>query len=74
VIKERDTVVLTRDVPECKLREGDAGAVVFVHGGGASYEVEFVRLGGETLAVVMLPAAAVRPVTGREIMHAREVA
>jgi hypothetical protein len=74
MFQELDTVVLTRDVPEHKLREGDVGAVVFVHGGGAAYEVEFVRFGGETLAVVTLPADAIRAVTGREMMHAREVA
>lgn len=74
MIQELDTVVLTRDIPERKLRKGDLGAVVLVHGEGVSYEVEFVTLGGETLAVVTLPADAVRAVTGQEIAHAREVA
>jgi len=74
MIKELDTVVLTRDVDERKLRKGDLGAVVLVHGNGTAFEVEFVTLGGETLAVVTLPADAVRAVTGREIAHAREVA
>ena len=41
---------------------------------GAAYEVEFVTLGGETIAVVTLSADAVRPITGREIAHARAVA
>ena len=74
MIKELDTIILTRDIPEQKLRKGDLGAVVFVHEGGAAYEVEFVTLGGGTLAVVTLPADAVRTATGREIAHAREVA
>ena len=74
MIQQLDTVILTRDIPEQKLRKGDLGAVVLVHQGGAAYEVEFVTLGGETLAVVTLPAAAVRAATGREIAHAREVA
>jgi hypothetical protein len=73
MIKELHTVVLTRDVPEEKLRQGDPGAVVLVHGDGRAYEVEFVTLGGETVAVVTLPPDAVRAVTGREIAHAREV-
>jgi hypothetical protein len=74
MIQTPDTVILTRDVPEQKLRKGDLRAVVFVHEQGRAYEVEFVTLGGETLAVVTLPADAVRVATGREIAHAREVA
>lgn len=74
MIQELDTVVLTRDIPQQKLRKGDLGAVVLVHKDGAAYEVEFVTLGGATLAVVTLPADAVRAVTGHEIAHAREVA
>jgi hypothetical protein len=38
MFKELDTVVLARDIPEYKLRKGDLGTVVFVHGGAASYE------------------------------------
>ena len=74
MIQELDTVALTRDVPEERLRKGDLGTVVLVHKDGAAYGVEFVTLGGETLAVVTLTADAVRPTTGREIAHAREVA
>jgi hypothetical protein len=74
MIQELDTVALTRDVPEQRLRKGDPGTVVLVHRDGAAYEVEFVALGGETLAVVTLTADAVRPTAGREIAHARQVA
>jgi hypothetical protein len=74
MIQELDTVVLTRDIPEERLRKGDLGAVVLVHEEGAGYEVEFVTLDGQTLAVVTLPADAVRPATGHELPHAREVA
>lgn len=74
MIQELDTVVLTRDIPQQKLRTGDVGTVVLVHRDGAAYEVEFVTLGGETLAVVTLSGDAVRAITGREIAHAREVA
>jgi hypothetical protein len=54
MIQELDTVILTRDIPAEKLREGDLGALDFVHQNGAAYEVEFVTLDGETLAVVTL--------------------
>jgi hypothetical protein len=73
MFRELDTVVLTRDMPQEKLRKGDLGAVVLVHGGGRAHEVEFVTLGGETVAVMTLPADAVRAVTAREIAHVREV-
>jgi hypothetical protein len=56
------------------LRKGDLGAIVFVHQNGVAYEVEFVTLDGHTLAVVTLPADAVRTATGRELPHARDVA
>jgi hypothetical protein len=71
---ELDTVVLTRDLPEQRLRKGDLGAVVHVHPDRTAYEVEFVTLDGGTLAVVTLPADAIRAATGREIAHVREVA
>jgi hypothetical protein len=74
MIEELDSVVLTRPLPEQGLEVGDVGVVVLVHKGGAAYEVEFLTLDGQTLAVVTLPADAARAVTGREIAHAREVA
>jgi hypothetical protein len=70
MIEEFDTVILARDLPRAKLRKGDLGAVVHVHDGGAAYEIEFTMLDGQTLAVVTLPADAVRPATGRETAHA----
>jgi len=73
VIRELDNVVLTVDLPEHLLRRGDIGTVVLVHG-DRGYEVEFVTLDGETLAVVSLAAARVRPIGAREIAHARQVA
>jgi hypothetical protein len=42
-----------------------------VHRGGAGYEVEFVTLDGETVAVVSLAASQVRPIRQRELAHAR---
>jgi hypothetical protein len=73
MIKELDTVVLTEDLPEHGLLRGDLGTVVLVHTGGG-YEVEFMTLDGETLAVVSLLPNQVRPVARREIAQARAVA
>ena len=72
MIKELDTVVLTVDLPEHGLRQGDVGAVVLVHG-KKGFEVEFTALDGETLTVVSLMREQVRPIGRREIAHARAV-
>ena len=74
MIKELDLVVLTQDIPEHRLCEGDIGAVVLVHGEGAGYEVEFVMLDGSSLGAVTVDKTAIRRVSGREIAHVREVA
>jgi hypothetical protein len=61
MIKELDTIVLTVDLPEFGLNAGDLGTVVLAHKHGG-YEVEFVTLEGETIAVISLAPEQVRPV------------
>ena len=73
MIDELDKIVLTADLPEYGLQAGDIGTVVLVHQEGAGYEVEFVALDGETLAVVSLFAAQVRPIAPREIARVRSI-
>jgi hypothetical protein len=73
MIKELDTVVLTEDLAEVGLKRGDVGTVVLLHG-DRGYEVEFISLTGETLAVVSLSPYQVRPLGHREIAQARTVA
>ncbi|MCK4374930.1 MAG: DUF4926 domain-containing protein, partial [Candidatus Brocadiae bacterium] len=48
--------------------------VVLVHDAGAGFEVEFMTLGGQTVAVVTLEPSQVRPVGRDEIAHVRPVA
>ncbi len=67
MINELDQVVLQADLPEHGLQQGDINTVVLTHGSGAGYEVEFVALDGETVAVVSLFANQVRPIKQREI-------
>lgn len=74
MIRELDTVVLTRDLEEHGLRQGDVGAVVHCYPDGATYEVEFVSAEGATIALRTLRREDVRPVGGREILHVRELA
>ncbi|MFO8013607.1 MAG: DUF4926 domain-containing protein [Phycisphaerae bacterium] len=73
-MQENDTVVLSDDVPEHGLQAGDIGTVVLVHENGAGYEVEFVTLDGQTVAVVTLEPTQIRPIERGEIAHARAVA
>jgi hypothetical protein len=73
VVDELDEVVLTCDLPDPGLAAGDIGTVVLVHDEGKGYEVEFMTLDGETIAVATLRAEQVRPVQHDEIAHARSI-
>ena len=72
-IKELDQVVLLKDLPEHGLRSGDIGTIVLIHNGGEGYEVEFMTLDGETVAVTTLMANELRSITSREIAHVRPI-
>ncbi len=74
MLKAHDTVALTRDIPEQGLKAGDLGAIVHVYTDGQAFEVEFVSLTGQTLALATLPTDAIRQVRDREIAHVRQVA
>lgn len=74
MIKEHERVVLKMAVPAEKLEAGDVGTVIHVYRDGQAYEVEFLTLDGQTAAVATLESAQVRPVSGREITHARTLA
>jgi hypothetical protein len=74
MIDEHERVVLMTHVPAEGLEAGDVGTVVHAYADGRAYEVEFVTLEGKTAAVVTLEASEVRPVSDREIPHARELA
>jgi len=73
MIHELDSVVLVNDLPEHGLEKGDIGTVVLVHRNGEGYEVEFMTLHGETVAVVSLFASQIRPIGKKEIAHVRQV-
>jgi hypothetical protein len=73
MITEHERAVLTVAVPDEGLEPGDVGTVVHIYRDGEAYEVEFVALDGHAAAVVTLEASQVRPISRREITHAREV-
>ncbi len=74
MLREHDRVVLTADVPHQGLQAGDVGTIIHIYSHGEGYEAEFVALDGETIAIVTLRPAEVRPIVPREITHARIVA
>ena len=65
-LAEHRRAVLTADQPEAELIAGDVGVVVFIHGEGAAYEVEFPNR-----AVLTLEADQVRALGMEEILHVR---
>ena len=73
MIREHERVVLTAPVPKERLEIGDVGTVVHVYSDGKAFEVEFTTLDGRSAAVATVEASGVRPVTSREITHAREM-
>ena len=73
MINEHDCVVLTKNLPKEKLEAGDIGTVVHIHKGGEGYEVEFMTLTGQTVAIVTLMADQVRPLNRRDLAHTREL-
>ena len=73
MIEELERVVLLIDLPEHGLQGGDVGTIVLVHRRGEAYEVEFMALNGDTIAVTTLDSAQIRRVHEREVAHARTV-
>ena len=70
--KELDTIVLTHDVKQHGLEQGDVGAVVHCYPDGNAFEVEFVTGEGNTAAVLTLNGSDIRSMGKGEILHARE--
>ena len=73
MFKELDCVVLTVDIEEEGLKAGDAGTIVHMYPGGDAFIVEFLTLDGDTIALVDVLPSQARPVTSRDITHARRV-
>ena len=68
--KVPDTVILTHDLSEHGLCQGDLGTVVQVYGREA-VEVEFVTAGGRTQALVTLKTEDIRPVKDTDLIAVR---
>ena len=69
-------MVLTADIRGDqgeRLKPGDVGAVVHVHPGAEAYVVEFMALDNHTVAMATVLPSQARAVTGRDLIHARDV-
>lgn len=73
MLEELDRIVLTADIESKGLKTGDVGTIVFVHRRGEAFEVEFLTLKGDTAAVATVLASQARPVTDRDVRHARHM-
>lgn len=67
-----DTVVLSTDIPEKGLKQGDVGAIVEVYD-QEHYEVEFVTGAGQTLALLTLAGSQIHPMGPGEILAVRQM-
>jgi hypothetical protein len=70
--KTLDTVVLTKDMPELRLKKGDLGAIVQVYEPDG-LEVEFVTAAGKTEALATLNRKDVRHVGDTDLIAVRSL-
>jgi hypothetical protein len=73
-MSEFDLVVLQENIAGSRLRVGDVGTILTVYGEGKAYEVEFVTLTGEVVAVETLLPHQIRTVRASEVMAVRDMA
>lgn len=73
-MNEFDLVVLQEEVAGGRLKTGDVGTILTVYNDGQAFEVEFVTLTGEAIAVETLLAHQIRPVRSSEVLAVRDMA
>ena len=73
--REHDLIVLTTDIrdEDADLKAGDVGTVVHVHPGNVAFVAEFTTLHGGTVAIATILSSQFRPVTEKDVIHAREL-
>ena len=72
-MRELDTVVVNKDIPDHGIERGDIGVVVHTYEDRSAVEVEFVSGEGTTLGVITLQSEDVRLMKKDEILHVREL-
>lgn len=75
-LKEHNQVVLTSDVTGDdgeEMKAGDVGVIIHIHPGEEAFVAEFFTLDGDTAAIATVLSSQARPVTNRDIIHARSL-
>jgi hypothetical protein len=70
-------VVLTKDIPEKRLKKGDVATVVEHHpvsDGEDGYTLEVFNAIGDTIAIITVPESVIEPLTEDEIFSVRSFA
>ncbi len=70
--EELETVILRRSVPEVALESGDLGTIVHRYSNAGHYEVEFLAVSGDSLAVVHLSDDDIRGLEDDDILCSRK--
>jgi hypothetical protein len=73
MINELDLVVLLNDKDAYGLKSGDVGTMVHCYQDKKGFEVEFVTADRQTIDVLTLTDAEIRPFAQSEILHTREL-
>ncbi len=69
-------VVLSKDIPEKRLKKGDVATIVDYHPvaeGEDGYSLEVFNAVGDTIAVITLEESAIEPLTEDEIFNVRSL-
>ena len=71
-----EEIVLTKDIPEKRLKKGDVATIVGHHpvsNDEDGYSLEVFDVLGNTIAVITLPESAIEPLTANEIFNVRSL-
>lgn len=71
-----EEVVLTKDIPDKRLKRGDVATVVERHSvsdGEDGYSLEIFNALGDTIAVITVPESAIEPLAEDEIFSVRSL-
>lgn len=69
-----EEIILTKDIPEKRLKKGDVATIVDHHpvsNDEDGYSLEVFDVLGNTIAVITLPESAIEPLTENEIFNVR---
>ena len=67
-----EEVVLSRDIPEKRLKKGDVATIVEHHPvsvGEEGYSLELFNSPGDSISVITVPKSAIEPLTSNEIFN-----